>query len=206
MNTIDKNKVTVNPFLKNSETLVRGVEYLKDKYKRGNYDWDLEKMKPIAGDLYANKEIKASGRQNLLNGSSTQVVGVTNFDGNQLAKGRAFVATHVAFGFAEAPKGKPVSSVEYNFAQVPAYLNHANLILKQKDEVLVRLPILSIIGANGRGTETVYRELESFELIEDETKTELSIEFPEEMEANIDAANSLYVSTHFKGLETFLKR
>lgn len=193
-------------FLSNQEEYLRGTEYLKDQIKRKGYQWETSKMKPMDGAMFANKEIEVGGTQQLLTGSSVKERGVTNFDGSQLVKGRVFVANAISFGHAVADKGTLVHALDYNYNTVPAYLKHAVLVLKQKDEKVINLPVIDIINNSGKGDGSFYRKLGALALIEDEAIVDLEIEFPQGVNAGLASGKALFVSVYIKGLETHLKR
>lgn len=193
-------------FLVNQDKYVRATEYLKKQIITKDYDWDVARMKPMDGELYANKEIQVGGTQQLLTGASVQERGITNFDGNKLNKGRAFVADGIAFGYAVADAGAAPHTVKFDYDGVPAYLKHANIVLKQKDEVIIKLPINAISNSNGSGSESLYRDLGAFALIEDDAIVDFEIEFPQGVKPNLAAGKSLYVSAYIRGFETYLKR
>ncbi|TDQ22754.1 hypothetical protein [Tenacibaculum caenipelagi] len=193
-------------FLANQEMYLRTTEFLKDQIKKKGYNWNTGKMKPMDAELYVNAKVGTSGSVNLLTGSTQEVRGITNFNGNKLVKERVYVANGVAFGSVVADAGANAASVAYNFNTAPDYLRFANLVLKQKDEVVMKLPIGSIINATGRSNDTVYRDLQAFAFIEDESLITYDIEYPEGVEANIPDGQALFVSAKLRGLETFLKR
>lgn len=193
-------------FLKNNETYLRTTEFLLDQIRKKGYDWRVEKMRPMDGELYANAQVDPSGAQNLLTGSSKEEKGITNFNGNKLVKNRVFVANGIAFGWGQAAAGTAPHAVEYNYKEIPAFLAQATIVLKQHDEVVLKLPIASIINANGRGNQSVYRELGALSLIEDEAIIEYTIEFPAGVSASLEADKVLYVSAYLRGLETYVKR
>ena len=193
-------------FLENQEMYLRGTEFLKKQIEKKGYKWNTAKMKPMDAELYANAKIGTSGVVELLDGNTNEVRGVTNFNGNKLVKERVFVANGVAFGWAVADSATNVAQVAYNYNTIPDYLRHANLVLTQKDEVVIKLPLASINNATGKSTDTVYRDLSAFALIEDEALVKYTIEFPAGVDAGLAAGKDLFVSAYLRGLETFLKR
>lgn len=194
-------------FLANQEGYLGVTEFLKDQIHTKGYEWDTARMKPMDAELYANAQIEVGGTVPLLTGASQEVKGVTNFNGNKLVKGRVFVADGVAIGWAEGADGTAVHSLSYNYGNVPACLAQANLVLKQKDESVIKLPISSITNANGRGRDDVYRTLNAFALIEDDSIVDYDIEFPQGVKYTpATAGNKLFVSAYLRGFETYLKR
>lgn len=193
-------------FLANQEAYLRATEYLKIEITKKGYTWNTEKMKPMDAELYANAKIGTSGVEAILDGGSTEVRGVTNFNGNKLIKERVFVGDAIAFGWVVADSSKEVHEVDYNYNTVPTYLRHANLVLKQKDEVVIKMPLGSISNSTGKSNDSVYRDLAAFALIEDESIIDFVIEFPNGAKFTPPAGKELFVSVYIKGLETFLKR
>lgn len=193
-------------FLKNQDKHLRVEEFLKDQIKKRGYNWNTAKMKPMDGEMYANAKIGGSGTEDLLDGNTNEVRGITNFNGNTLVKERIFVADGIAFGWAVADSDSNVASVTYNYNTITDYLRHANIVMKQKDEVILKLPLGAINNATGKSTDSVYRDLGSFALIEDEAVITYQIEFPQGVSAPLVAGKSLFVSAYLRGTETFLKR
>ncbi len=190
-------------FLENQEGFLRGREFLKKQLIKKGYDWDVERMVLTDGEMYANAKISIGGTVPLLTGNSTEVRGVTNFNGNKLVKNRVFVVESVAFGFVVDDRTKKEHEVDYKFNEVSAELKFANLVLKQSDEKIISLPIAGII--NGQ-KDNKYRDLGALALIEDDVITDLEIEFPHNVTSSLPIGQKLFVSVFFKGFETRIKR
>ncbi len=203
---MNRNSNAVHPLFKNTDAHLRHTNFLADQMVRKGYEWNPAKMKPMDGALVVNKEIEVGGTQDLLTGGSVKERGINGFDGNKLVKGRVFSASDVAFGWAVDDAGKPAHSVDFNYNTAPAYLKQAVLVMKQKDEKIISLPIIDIINTTGKGDQGFYRKLDAFALIEDESVIEYTLEFPAGANANLAAGKALYVSAYIKGLETHLKR
>ncbi len=191
-------------FLPNNELFLKTATFLKKQLVYKGYDWNVSKMKPMDGELYANAKVEVGGTVELLTGASTEVRGVTNFNGNKLVKNRIFVTDAIAFGYAIDDETKAEHEVEYVYNKIPAYLRHANIVLKQKDERVISMPIGSII--NGRENGSQYRQLGALALIEDDSLVNLEIEFPQGVKAEIPEGKKLFVSFYMKGIETYIKR
>ncbi len=194
--------------LSNQEAVLRAKEFLRDQILSKNYQWDTSRMKLVDSELYVNNKIGVGGFQELLLSSSIRQVGVTNFDGNRLAKDRIFVINGVTFGFALEDDSKEIDQIEYKFPKkgekLPEYLSHANLVLKQAGEIILNLPIRSIWNGAISNRE-LYRELGALELIEDNSTVNLTVEYP----TNTDApagGKKLFVSVFFRGFETYSTR
>lgn len=191
-------------YFNNQDMYLRTVEYLSDKAI--NYNWDTNKMKPMDSELFINKEIQVGGTVPLLLGNATAERGVTNFDGNKLTKGRVFVCNGISFGVGFADSGTAVHSVNYGYGSgVPDFMKHANLVLKQKDEKIIDLPISALANSFSEDIGGYYRDLSALSLIEDETLIDLEIEFPQGVKVP-DGTPAIFVSIYLRGLGTHLKR
>lgn len=193
-------------FLKNEEAYIRITEYLKDKNskRKENEMWNIGAMKPMPSFLYANKKVDVGGTVSLLTGSSVAKRGVTNFDGNSLVKGRVFVASGITIKSAIDDLAMPEQDVNYSIAKLPNVLKQSNLVIKQKNEILIDLPICDILGATENGNH--YFKLGSFALLEDDTITEIELQYPEGAKLSLDAGKALFVSARLSGFSTYQKR
>lgn len=193
-------------FLKNQEAYLRITEYLKDKNARrkDNEKWNIGAMKPMPSFLYANKKVDVGGTVSLLTGSSVAKRGVTNFDGNSLVKGRVFVADGITFKAVIADATTQEQHAEYSPHKIPNVLKQSNLVVKQKNEILIDLPICDIIEAPEDGS--IYFKLGSFALIEDDTITEIEIQYPEGAKLQLEDGKALFVSARLSGFATYQKR
>lgn len=194
-------------FLRNEEQYLRITEYLKDKNSRRkeNEKWNIQFMKPIPTFLYANKKVDVGGTVSLLTGSSVAKRGVTNFDGNLLSRGRVFVATGISFKHAIDDATKDEQHVSYVINKTPNVLLQSHLVIKQKNEILIELPIGDILASTENGSH--YFQLGAFALLEDETITEIEIQYPEGAKLDeLTEGKALFCSARIKGFSTYLKR
>ena len=171
-----------------------------------------------ATELYANKEVAVGGgTTKLLTGSSVREVGITNFDGNQLEKGRIFTYDGVTILLGIDKKGTASSLVNYftlknGSAEIKKAFDHignADLIIKQSNEIITSVPLRSIVNTQVASSDSVYRDLGSFEVLEDNKAVDINIEFPEGAEVPqsvLGAGNGLFISVVAKGFETYVKR
>ncbi|CAL2095530.1 conserved protein of unknown function [Tenacibaculum sp. 190524A02b] len=187
----------------NQEEYLRAATYFEAKNEGGKY-WNIQDVKPMPSELYVNKEVGTSGVVNLLVGSTVSERGVTNFDGNRLTEGRAFAANAISVAAGVADKNTPVHAVDYSFDNVPASLRFATLVVKQKNEAIIKLPINSIL--NGREDFSNYRNLEAFAFIEPNSITEIDIEYPVGSKIDLADGKALFVSVFIKGFESYQKR
>lgn len=193
-------------FLRNQEPYLRITEYLKYKnaMRKSNEKWNISAMKPMPSFLYANKKVDVGGSVALLTGSSVAKRGVTNFDGNALVKGRVFVASGISIKCAIADETAPVQDVKYVNDSIPNVVMQAHIVVKQKNEILIDLPISDIIEASEQGS--IYFNLGSFALLEDDTITEIEIQYPEGAKLTLDAGKALFTSCRLSGFVTYQKR
>lgn len=193
-------------FLRNEEPYLRITEYLKYKnsMRKENEKWNISAMKPMPGFLYANRKIDVGGTVSLLTGSSVAKRGVTNFDGNSLVKGRVFVANGITFKCAVDDATKPEQHVAYSLNKMPNELLQSTLVIKQKNEILIELPISDVLASTENGSH--YYKLGSFALLEDDTITEIEIQYPEGVKIALDAGKALFASARLSGFVTYQKR
>lgn len=191
-------------FLANQEEYLRVTEYLGYQKELKGYDWNVPKMKPMDAEMYVNTSIEEGGIQELLDGGSKEIKGVTNFNGNTLVKGRIMVANGISFGWAEGNEDEEPFNLKYNYSSVPTSLQYATLVFKQSDETLFKMTIASIM--NGQKEGSLYRDLGGFYLIEDLQPIDISIEFPKGVKSAIAKDKKLFVSVYTRGFETYLKR
>ncbi len=193
----------MNPF-SNEEGYVKVATFLVEQNTKKGFDWDIPKLKPTPSELFVQGVIIAGGTQHLLGGSTVQEKGITNFDGNRLGKGRIFVidALTVQYGVADATE-KPYN-VSYNDSNFPAQLENATLVVRQKNETIVKLPISAI--QNAKKSDAYYRKLDAFALLEPEHEVEMYIEFPTGTKINLSEDKGAFVRVLLKGFETYSKR
>ncbi|SED21899.1 hypothetical protein SAMN04489761_4663 [Tenacibaculum sp. MAR_2009_124] len=190
--------------LSNQEEYLKVTTYLGLKNTQNQYGWNISKMKPMPSDLYINKQIGTSGNINLLDGESNNVKGVTNFDKNTLNEGRVFVINGVSFAFGYEADKTNVATVNYGIANLPSELRFATLLVKQNNEVLLKLPINSIINSYENGRK--YKDLGAFALLLPQHAIEVDIEYPSGTSLKTPVDKELFVSVFFKGFETYKKR
>lgn len=191
-------------YFRNQDKFLRTEVFLNDEL---GDDIKANKMKLMADALYANKEVEIGGSTlDLLDGASQSVRGITNFDGRQLSKGRVFVAHNISFGWVVAAKGTPVHSVNYSYSTIPSYLRFGNIVVKQNDEVVLRMPLFDLVNSNGSGHNSNSKEIGNLSLLLPELPVEFYIEMPNGAKAGLKEGESLYVSGCLSGMSTLLKR
>lgn len=191
-------------FLSNEELFLKGVKFLTNLDKDNRYGWLGRNLKPTPGELYVQGIVTAGGTQSLLGGSTVQEKGVTNFDGNHLQKDRIFVVSAVTVQYGEAAVNTKPYNVSYK-DEFPPQLENATLLIKQKNEVIVKLPISAI--QNAKKSDDFYRKLGALALIEPEHEVEMYLEFPSGTAITpATAGHKSFVRVLLQGLETYAKR
>lgn len=195
----------MNQYFNNEEQFTRVATFLANQGGRfGLTAEQAMRMKPTPSELYVNSIFSAGGSVPLLNGNSTQEIGVTNFDGNRLDAGRFFIIEAVTVQYGEAADTKKVWEVKYG-DKMPEVLESSHLVLRQNGEVLVKLPISAI--QNAKKMETFYRKLGALALIEPTQTVELTIDTPSGSSITTsNGSDKSFVRVLFKGFETYLKR
>ncbi|WP_172916615.1 hypothetical protein [Capnocytophaga canis] len=195
----------MNQYFNNEEQYTRVATFLANQGGRfGLTTEQAMRMKPTPSELYVHSKFSAGGSVPLLNGNSTQEIGVTNFDGNRLDAGRFFIIEAVTVQYGEAADTKKVWEVKYD-DKMPEVLEASHLVLRQNGEVLIKLPISAI--QNAKKMETFYRKLGALALIEPTQTVELTIDTPSGSSITTsNGSDKSFVRVLFKGFETYLKR
>ncbi|WP_299673269.1 hypothetical protein [uncultured Tenacibaculum sp.] len=195
-------------YYSNSEDFLKALSFFQAANNNKQIFNADDVIKPMPSELYVNREITvAGGKKPLLIGSTDNETGVTNFDGNKLEDGRAFVINGIAVNIGIGKKGVKPYNVDYlteisKEQKIP--FQFANVLVKQKDEILVRMPLSSI--ENGKKDFSGYRDI-ALSLIAPGSKVEVELEFPDEVETpTLDADKAFYVSVIFRGFESYQKR
>ncbi len=188
----------------NEEPYIKVATFLSEQNERKGFGWDISKLKPTPSELFVQGVITAGGSQHMLGGSTVQEKGITNFDGNRLQKGRVFAISEVTVQFGVANATTKPYNVSYNDTDFPAQLENATLVIRQKNEVIVKLPIAAI--QNAKQSPKYYRELGAFALIEPEHEVEMFIDFPTGSSMKVGEGKQSYVRVLLKGFETYSKR
>ncbi len=195
-------------YLSNKEGILRAVTFFKEQHSKKALFSGGDEIKPIATELYVNKEvIVGGGKVSLLNGATNNEIGITNFDGNKLDEGRAVAVDGITFFIGIGNTGTKAYNVDFltqlSNAQKKAF-QFANLVLIQNNEILFRKPISSI--ENGKENFSEYLDLD-LTLIRPKQKIEIEIEFPDEVEPpTLEDGKAIFVSPRFRGYESYQRR
>jgi hypothetical protein len=125
--------------------------------------------------FYLNVSVAAlagGGQIRLTDSDTKKAVGVTNFDGNKLVKGRVLVMDAIRVRFSDV--GATVQNASYSDAGLYKELQGGELRLVQNKEVLVDLPLSDLRGFNVDD----YRELSNAPMIVDEAEFDWILELP----------------------------
>ncbi|GIZ16215.1 hypothetical protein [Capnocytophaga catalasegens] len=191
-------------FLQNEEQYLRVANYLMKVNQDKALNLPLSTMKPTPSELYVNTIFTAGGNVPLLTGNITQEVGITNFDGNKLEDKRYFVIDGVTIQYGEGTKATDkVFAVKYD-KELPAVLLSSTLVIRQKNEIVLKLPVASIEMA--KKSFEVYRKLGALALLEPNAPIEMFLETPMGSTIQVSSGDSSYIRVLLKGFETYLKR
>lgn len=119
----------------------------------------------------------------LLNSSTSLKKGLSDWDGNKLPALENIIISLLRFGYGK--HASEVNSAKIAFSRslenVPAALQNANLIIKQNDNTLVKMPISALMHEKASDKvvgETGY-DLKALQLVVEQAPVEINIEFPE---------------------------
>ncbi|WGU68531.1 hypothetical protein QIU19_00415 [Capnocytophaga canimorsus] len=124
-------------------------------------------MKLTPTELYVASKIVAGGTAHLISGNTVQDVGVTNFDGNRLEDGRHFVMEALQLLYGEDEATAKVYDVKFKNGgqlEIPAVLVASHFVIRQSGEVIVNIPLASIIEAT-KADGDKYRHLGALALL-----------------------------------------
>lgn len=189
------------PF-KNDEKYLQVEQYLLDVVKKKGITIPTHRMRLAAGEMMVSSKYSAGGSSNLLNGNVAREVGVSNFDGNKLETDRYFVIDGVTIAYGEGNAADKVYAVSYD-KDVPSVLLSSNLVVRQNGQVLISLPIVSIINAKKK--EDFYRNLNGLVLLEPNQPVEIIIESPVGSSITPSTGDTSFVRVLLKGYETLLR-
>lgn len=193
----------MNDFIQNEEQVVKISNYLKGVNAAKNLQMPIGRMRPTPSEAYIASKFTAGGTVHLLSGNIAQEIGVTNFDGNKLEADRYFVADSVTVLYGEGTSSNKVYEVKYD-KELPAVLLASHLVVRQKNEVVIKLPVCSI--DNAKKTQAFYRKLEAFALLEPNAPIEIQLETPMGASITPSSGDTSFVKVLIKGFETQLKR
>lgn len=193
----------MNQLFQNEEQYVKVSNFLAAVNASKNLQMPVARLKPTPSELYVNSKFAAGGVANLLTSNAVQEVGVTNFDGNKLEADRYFVADAITIQYGEGQASSKVYEIKYDVA-LPAVLLASHLVIRQKNEVIVKLPVSAI--QNAKKSDAYYRKLEALALIEPNSPVEIQIETPTGSTITPSTGDSSFVRVLIKGFETYLKR
>lgn len=151
--------------------------------------------------LNVNVVALAGGGQIRLTDSDTKkAVGITNFDGNKLVKGRVLVMDSIRVKFSDS--GATPQNALYVDSGLYKELQGGELRLVQNKEVLVDLPLSDLLDFNIDD----YRELSNAPMIVDELEFDWILELPKGIvvpDSARGAGNDVFVSIQVRCTEFY---
>lgn len=163
------------------------------------------KVRPTDSELFVRKNVGSggTGTQNLLEGLANSEIGISNFDGQRLDADRYFVISELTLNYGVGLIADAVHAIDYSVS-FPLALKTANLVIKQDNEVLHRIPVASINEA--KSTDNRYRDLGGFVLLRDQKTIRVELEFAAGADLVPGAGNAGFVEVLLKGFETVITR
>lgn len=132
-----------------------------------------------------------SGINQLLDSNTKRLVGVTNFDGNQLSAGRDMVVDGVRVMFTSTGAQVEAANWQQTKALDPVLLN-SEFRLKQKDNVLIDLPVTDAVNFINDD----FRDIATTPLLKALEEINLELETPKNVA--IAAGANLYARFEFR--------
>lgn len=156
--------------------------------------------------IYVRKQITMGGSViKLIDGTTEQIVGLTNIDGNKLDAYRNLIIDSISFKYATDATESDPTKVNYVAADVPLALRNSELVLRQNNRTPINLPIMSLVAGKDASPGSVEGDrfiLRVMALIREGQKFELNIEVPDG--ATLGTGNH-FVEIGLFGAQTMLK-
>lgn len=191
----------------NEEKVLKVREFMNRVGGRFNLSFETTtRMRLVPTELYVNSPIAVGGTASLLTSETKRQAGISNFDGDKLQAGRFFIADGITILYGKKESDKEIYQTSFSDT-LPEVLKASEFVLRQNGEVVISLPVASIVAA--QKTKEYYRLLDAFAIIEPMSTIEMSIITPngstfESTETSGGAKP--YVRVLIKGFETILKR
>lgn len=192
-------------FYQNEEQFLKVREFLNLVNQSSGYKMDTAKTIPLPSELYVASKINAGGTSSLLLGSTVQEQGITNFDGNRLANDRHFVANAVTILYGEGNASDNIVEIDFLKKELPAVLLSSTLVIRQNQQVIAKLPLISIELAKKNQTD-FYRNLGAFLLLKPNDQIDIEIITPSGSRLSQESGDTSFVKVLLRGFETFVKR
>lgn len=155
--------------------------------------------------IYVRKQITAGNVVKLIDGTTEQIIGLTNVDGNKLDDYRNFIIEKLSFKYATDATATDPSAVNYLAADVPAVLRNSELVLRQEGRTPINIPIMAILAGKDASPGSIDGDkfnLMVWSLVREGQKFELNIEMPNG--ASLGSDNH-FVEVGLFGAQTSLK-
>jgi hypothetical protein len=162
--------------------------------------------------LYVKKSIVPAGEIELLTANLVDSVGITNIADRELPETENFIIDSLFFGYkVSATAGAPVANnLKYSSleADVPAIIQHADLIIKQGQAVIHRVPVNQLLYPSAAAQTSINGELglslKHMKMLKGKRKFQINLKFPEGLDATV-ADNTTFVWVQMNGGRTKLK-
>lgn len=189
----------------NKEEFLRANEFMLDQIEQKGLGINISKSRLLEEALYINKQINVGGGTiPLITGKAVSEIGTTNFDGNKLEAGRLFCANTITFLAGEDANTADVCNVDYT--EAPSTFNFANLVVRQKNEIVLKLPLIKVMrGQKSRVSNGSYK-LDALAFLEAEHRVDVDLEFPVDIKHTPATGKVTFVSVVMGGFSTYLKR
>lgn len=130
-------------------------------------------------DLYIRKEIAIGGKVSLIDANTSQLAGISSFDGNKLNDYVNHIIDKLRFSYTTAATAYAGTPAGLLFATaLPAAIKNAQLNVLQNSKVVFSMPISTISNRNtGNTIMDDFRELDNFEMLVSNEPINLEIEF-----------------------------
>lgn len=133
----------------------------------------------------------------LTNDETKKEIGVTNFDGNKLAKGRNFVMDGLKVRLAQG--GLVLKNVDWadNLALIPELAN-AELKLVQGENMLLNIPVADLVLSNDDDN---FRAIGSTPVLGEETPIKWTLTYPNGVAVPAELVDGIFMKIEARGFQ-----
>jgi hypothetical protein len=177
--------------------LQRAIKVLGARQRQTNHTVRPQATKLVDKTFYLNVKVDGmSGINQLVDANTKKIVGITNFDGNQLNSGRDVVIDAIRIQF--TTRGSKMESADWQSRDtLPAELQNADLRLIQTNDMLIDLPLTDI--QNFKYDD--YRPIATTPLLRAKEEFKLELEFPKGVNVPMKEGLSMYLRLEFRVTE-----
>lgn len=151
------------------------------------------------GELVIKKLISFGGTVELLDANTSQLVGVSSFNGNKLDDAINFIFDKIRIGYSNDVAADLEAELLYATA-LPVGLRNAQLVISQDNTVISSLPISALWNKNAGATASDDYAPVSEQLLLSHSPISIAIKFPLGVTT---PANNNYVEVSLGGSETY---